>query len=195
MMKNILITGLGNPGSQYEQTKHNIGQQLFEHFEFTEKLQWREKYKGLYASLDFDDLRVHFLKPMTYMNLSGESVAPLANFFKIDLQDILVVHDELDLEFGVVTFKNGGGLAGHNGLKSIASSLGSQNFLRFRMGIGRPAIGSVSAWVLSGYPPDHAMFLEDYLQAAARAVELYIKRGFQRAASQYSKKNLIEKKE
>lgn len=190
-MMTKLIVGLGNPGSEYRNTRHNIAWQIFDNLSFASDLRWQDKYKGEMATLEIDGEKVIFIKPLTFMNLSGESVAPLANFFKIPLEDILVVHDELDLDFGTVAYKDGGGLAGHNGLKSIAQCFGKQNFKRLRVGIGRPVHGSVSNWVLSGYHGEDGEFLESYLKGAAKAVEAYIEKGFQSAARTYSKKKII----
>ena len=187
----ILIAGLGNPGSKYDGTRHNIGWDVLNYLDCFSQLQWREKFKGLYASFDIQDKRIHFLKPLTFMNLSGQSVSALMQFYKIELENILIIHDELDLPYGTIAFKNGGGLAGHNGLKSIAKDLASQDFLRLRMGIGRPVHGSVSHWVLSHYDEQQNVMLPDYFKKAAGAIELFMSEGFQKAASEYSKKQLI----
>ena len=119
-----LIVGLGNYGTKYESTRHNIGWDIFEYLSFKDRLIWKEKFKGVFASHSVNGVKYHFLKPQTYMNLSGESVAPLCSFFKVKIEDILVLHDELDLPFGTVAFKKGGGLAGHNGLKSTTRRAG-----------------------------------------------------------------------
>ncbi len=186
-----LIIGLGNYGSKYHHTRHNIGWDAFEELTFANDLKWIEKYKGLYSATQVDGEKVYFLKPQTYMNLSGESVLPMMNFFKIAVSDILVVHDEIDLPFGTIAFKNGGGLAGHNGLKSIAASLGTQEFKRLRLGVGRPVHGDVSNWVLSGYTGEESLFFREYLKGAAKALEEYLKVGFDKAATIYSKKKII----
>jgi len=186
-----LIVGLGNPGSKYHYTRHNIGWDVFEELSFAGSLKWQDKFKGHYAVLQNGSDKIYFLKPQTFMNLSGESVQPLMNFFKITLENILVVHDELDLPFGTLAFKNGGGLAGHNGLKSISSVLGSQDFKRVRLGIGRPVHGDVSNWVLSGYTGDDKDFFRPFLKGAAVALEEYIANGFEKAATTYSKKKIV----
>ena len=168
-----LIVGLGNPGLEYRNTRHNIAWDMFEKLPFFSDLVWKEKSKGLWASKEFEGEKFYFLMPQTYMNLSGESVIPFANYFKIDKENILIVHDEIDLPFGTVMFKNGGGLAGNNGLKSIAQQFGDNNFKRFRMGIGRPVHGSVSDWVLGKYHGDEAIMIDDYLQKASNAIICY----------------------
>ncbi|MFA6237164.1 MAG: aminoacyl-tRNA hydrolase [Bacteriovorax sp.] len=186
-----LIVGLGNPGSKYHNSRHNIGWDLFEGLSFFKDLKWNDKFKGQYAVHNCDSGKIYFLKPQTYMNLSGESVQPLINFFKIDVENILVVHDELDLPFGTIAFKKGGGLAGHNGLKSITEKLGTQDFKRLRVGIGRPVHGDVSNWVLSGYEGEDKLFFRAYLEGAATALEQYINMGFDKAATNYSKKKIV----
>ena len=112
---------------------------------------WKSKFKGLYSEAGVKGQKFYGLKPQTFMNLSGESVQPMAAFFKIDPSKILVIHDELDIPFGQVHFKMGGGLAGHNGLKTMAACLGTDQFARMRIGIGRPVHGSVADWVLSPF--------------------------------------------
>lgn len=183
--------GLGNPGSKYHHTRHNIGWDVFEELSFSRDLKWSEKFKGQYALYNNGMEKIYFLKPQTYMNLSGESVQPMMAFFKITIENILVVHDELDLPFGTLAFKKGGGLAGHNGLKSITATLGSQEFNRVRLGIGRPVHGDVSNWVLSGYTGEDKDFFVPYLRGAAVALEEYIKSGFDKASTNYSKKKIV----
>jgi PTH1 family peptidyl-tRNA hydrolase len=186
-----LIVGLGNPGSKYHNSRHNIGWDSFEELSFFNELKWFEKFKGHYAVYNNGPDKIYFLKPQTFMNLSGESVQPLINFFKIDVENILVVHDELDLPFGTIAFKKGGGLAGHNGLKSITERLGTQEFKRLRVGIGRPVHGDVSNWVLSGYTGEDKDFFRPYLKGVAAALEEYINLGFDKAATVCSKKKII----
>ncbi len=187
----FLIVGLGNPGREYEYTKHNIGWDIFEKLPFYNDLNWKEKSKGLWASVEYNDEKFYFLKPQTYMNLSGESIIPFANYFKIPQENVLIIHDELDLNYGTVAFKNGGGLAGHNGLKSIASQFGNQNFKRLRIGIGRPVHGDVSNWVLSRFAGEEAEFFEVYLEKASKALLCFMKQGFQTAMQRYNKKKLL----
>lgn len=187
-----LIAALGNPGLEYERTRHNIGWDILEFCDFYGDLNWKDKYKGLYASLDVNGDKVHFIKPMTYMNLSGDSVSAVARFFKVEVKDILVLQDEIDLPFGTIAFKKGGGLAGHNGLRSIKEKMGSQDFMRLRLGVGRPKHGSVSSWVLSKYRGDDEIALETYLKSAAGAIHTYIDKGYDRAANMYSRKNCLE---
>lgn len=188
-----LIVGLGNPGAQYELTRHNVGWLVLDTFKPLENVIWKSKFKGLYSEATIGGEKVYFLKPQTFMNLSGESIQPLCQFFKIELKDILVLHDELDLPFGQIHFKKGGGLAGHNGLKSTAQMMGSQEFERLRIGIGRPPRGSVSSWVLSNFPPEQDIELGIVLEKCGEALEFYFKNGLAKAANTYNKKNFLEK--
>lgn len=183
-----LIVALGNPGNEYTHTRHNVAWMVLDHLKNASSLVWREKFKGLFTTTS----DAVFLKPQTYMNLSGESVVPAAQFYKLGLNDILVIHDELDLPYGTIAFKKGGGSAGHNGLKSITGLLGAPEYNRLRVGIGKPSVGSVSNWVLSPFSSEEQIQLEDYLDATARAVELYLESGYDKAASRYSRKSLIQ---
>ena len=186
-----LIVALGNPGVEYELTRHNIGWLAVDGLSFFDSLIWKSKFKGEYSDRNMDGEKRYFLKPQTYMNLSGESAQALMTFFKIKPSEILVVHDELDLPYGTVMFKQGGGLAGHNGLKSLAKCLGTQDFNRLRLGIGRPTRGDVAGYVLSKFSQDEFDFLDPYLKESAVAIELALEKGFSKAAQQYSKKKII----
>lgn len=189
----FLVVGLGNPGSQYEETRHNIAWKVFEKLSFADDLFWKDKFKGLFAQKNIKDEQVIFLKPQTYMNLSGESVRPAMDFFKVEIDQVLVVHDEIDLPFGTVHLKKGGGLAGNNGLKSIAQHLPNQNFLRLRMGVGRPKFGDVSAHVLGKFNEEESSWMDDFTELGAKAVEMFLKSGFQRAQNKFSKKSVLPK--
>ena len=129
-----LAAFLGNPGSKYANNRHNAGRLLAQYLPFYSSLSWQKKYKGLYAF--YND--IHFLQPETYMNLSGTSVQAAAAFFKIKLDEIIVIHDELELPLGCISLKFAGGLGGHNGLRSMKACFGSADCWRIRVGIGRP---------------------------------------------------------
>ncbi len=152
-----LIAGLGNPGPRYAATRHNIGFLVAE--ELVERLggSFRSKFSGRLAEVRDGDARLAILCPETFMNLSGRSVGPALRFYKLPPERLVVVHDELDLELGDVRTKAGGGLAGHNGLRSIAEAIGSQDFLRVRIGVGRPDRGEpvpVADWLLQPFRPE-----------------------------------------
>ncbi|MEI7795112.1 MAG: aminoacyl-tRNA hydrolase [Methylococcaceae bacterium] len=144
-----LIVGLGNPGQQYEKTRHNAGF-LFLDYLFSGSWLNESRFNGQTASMIIENTPVQLLKPMAFMNRSGQAVGNLARYHKIDFNEILVVHDELDFKAGVVKLKKGGGHAGHNGLKDIIAHLGSSDFYRLRIGIDRPSSShQVSNYVLS----------------------------------------------
>lgn len=186
-----LVVGLGNPGAEYELTRHNIGWLVLDSFKPIDGAFWKSKFKGSYTDKSIGGDKVYFLKPDTFMNLSGESVQPLCQFFKILPSEILVLHDELDLPFGQIQFKKGGGLAGHNGLKSMAQCLGNQDFYRMRIGIGRPVHGSVSNWVLGRFPSEQDTELGIVLEKSADAMNAFLKQGM-KAATKYNKKDFLE---
>ncbi|OFZ25176.1 MAG: aminoacyl-tRNA hydrolase [Bdellovibrionales bacterium RIFOXYB1_FULL_37_110] len=187
----MLIVALGNPGREYENTRHNIAWLVMDRLSFFKELSWKEKFKGVFASKDFGNTKFYFLKPLTFMNLSGRSISALISFYQIDLKNIIVLHDEMDLPFGTIAFKEGGGLAGHNGLKSIVDTCGSQDFKRIRLGVGRPSVGDSKDWVLSGFNKQESVHLDIYLDSAAKALEDSIKLGFAKAAGNYSRKCLV----
>jgi len=187
-----MIVGLGNPEQRYLTTRHNVGWLALDSLENKYSLNWKEKFKGAYSEINQGQEKYILLKPLTYMNKSGESVVPATSFFKVAIEDVLVIHDELDLPFGTIAYKVGGGLAGHNGLKSIAELCGSQNFARLRIGIGRPQFGSVSSYVLSDFDKEQAPFLDTYLQRIFDSLEFYMAEGLQKTIVRYNKKNVLE---
>jgi PTH1 family peptidyl-tRNA hydrolase len=170
-----LAVFLGNPGQEYSRNRHNAGRLLAEALPFFPSLSWQKKYKGLYAVRD----NVHYLMPETYMNRSGESVQAVAAFYKIKIEEIIIVHDELELPLGTISLKFSGGLGGHNGLRSMKSCFGNADFWRLRIGIGRPdsrlpgeggPAGSgegVYDWVLSDFSDGELETLYPTLEAGA----------------------------
>ena len=168
----MLVVGLGNPGREYERTRHNAGWLVLEELARRHDGSWRSKFSGSLAEVRVGDLRLGLLKPETYMNESGRSAGAAARFFKVEPEQLLVVHDDVDLEAGRLQARAGGGLAGHNGLRSLGQHLGSQDFLRLRIGVGRPGRGdsrSVADWVLSPFAPEDDV--EAVVGEAADAVE------------------------
>ncbi len=180
----LLVVGLGNPGQKYAATRHNVG------FMVVDKLaeRWkagayREKFSGVFSRLSSPDAVL--LKPLTFMNLSGESVQAAMQFFKVELRDVLVVHDELDLPFGECRLKQGGGAAGHNGLRSIMQHCGGEAFPRLRIGIGRPRGESVSH-VLGEFASAERATLDDVLDSAALGVEAVLAKGVAQAMNAFN---------
>lgn len=188
---NYLIAFLGNPGTQYKNTRHNAGVRCIEHLSFYHELSWQEKFKGRFARHvlagadggarlspspgSVGSITVGLLIPQTFMNRSGESVSTAASFYKLKSSSVIIVHDDLETEFGKYDIKKGGGLGGHNGLRSIAGLLASKDFIRLRIGISRPKRGSVSSYVLGKFTPEEAAELPGVLEEAARLLEEYVK--------------------
>ena len=169
----LLVVGLGNPGRDYARNRHNVGSMVVDELARRHAGSWRGKFSGRLAEVRIDGHKVALLKPETYMNESGRSVQAAARFFKVEPDAILVVHDEGDFDLGRLQARRGGGLAGHNGLRSIAQQLGTSDFLRLRIGVGRPERGDprpLADYVLSDFEPhDDA---ERLVAKAADAVEL-----------------------
>jgi peptidyl-tRNA hydrolase, PTH1 family len=186
-----LIVAVGNPGLEYEQTKHNVAWTILDEHPDFRKLNWKSKFKGHYAEAQIGTKKIWLLKPQTYMNLSGESVQPFCQFYKISPEKVLVLHDELDIPLGQIHFKMGGGLAGHNGLKSIAAHLGTENFARMRIGIGKPIHGSVSDWVLSPFRGDDLIIWKKVSEKCMEAVNECVLFGINTVSGKWNKKNLV----
>jgi PTH1 family peptidyl-tRNA hydrolase len=153
----LLIAGLGNPGREHERDRHNAGWMVVDELARRHGGTWRSKFSGRLAELRVEESRIALLKPETYMNESGRSIAAASRYFKVEPDALLVVHDDVDLEVGRLQARLGGGLAGHNGLRSISGALGTQDFVRLRIGVGRPGRGdprSVADYVLAPFAPD-----------------------------------------
>lgn len=180
-----LIVGLGNPGPEYSKTRHNAGVWFVEELasRFNISLRAEKKYFGLYGKGQIGGQLVHILIPTTFMNCSGKAVAPLVNFFRIPVDNILVAHDELDMEPGVCKIKLGGGHGGHNGLRDIIASLANnKNFYRLRIGIGHPGHREkVTGHVLGKPPANEKQLIEQAIDEAIRCVELWQQDGLKKA--------------
>ena len=172
-----MIVGLGNPGSEYEQTRHNAG------FWFIDELAWQykatlkeeKKFFGSVARISISGSDLWFLKPSTFMNRSGQAVAALAQFYKIKPEEILVVHDELDIPCGRIKFKLGGGNGGHNGLKDIQARLGTSDFYRLRLGIDHPGDRNlVVGYVLNKPSPEHRQQIDEAINKSLKAVPMLL---------------------
>ncbi len=178
----LLVVGLGNPGREYARHRHNVGHMVADELARRHGGSWRSKFSGQLAEIRLDGHKVALLKPETYMNESGRSVGAAARFFKVDPDRVLVVHDEGDFDLGRLQLRHGGGLAGHNGLRSIAAHLKTPDFLRLRIGVGRPERGDprpLADYVLSNFEPhDEA---EALIARAADAVEQLDAEGVERA--------------
>jgi peptidyl-tRNA hydrolase, PTH1 family len=183
----LLVAGLGNPGREYQRSRHNVGWLVADDLVARHGGSYRSKFSGRLAEQRLDDLRIAVLKPETYMNLSGRSLGAAARFFKADPESVLVIHDDVDLAEGRLQVRRGGGLAGHNGLRSIAQALGSQDFLRLRIGVGRPGRGDprpVADYVLSPFEPH--VDLDALVARSADAVEVLAREGLETAQREFN---------
>lgn len=178
-----LVVGLGNPGRRYAQTRHNAG------FLVVDRLaeRWgasvdRKQFGALVESVRIADAPVVLAKPQTFMNLSGQAVASLRGFYKSELDEVVVIHDEVDLDFGAVKLKKGGGHGGHNGLRDIQAKAGGNGFVRVRVGVSRPPAGWDTAdWVLGKFSSAEQAALPDLVEDACDAVEAVLREGLDRA--------------
>ena len=181
------IVGLGNPGPQYARTRHNVGFQIIDRFAaahqfITRKMQLNSiTLPGAHANE-----RVVLARPMTYVNESGRAVGPLLRWLKADIADLLVIYDELDLPVGKIRIRPGGGSAGHNGMRSVIQHLGTDQFARLRIGIGKPVHGTGADFVLTGFGRDESPVINDALDRAVGAVETFIERGLVPAMNLYN---------
>ncbi len=183
----MLIVGLGNPGSKYQRNRHNVGFHVLDALASHKGAPaFRDKLKGELTRVSHADRELILLKPQTFMNLSGQSVRAAMTFFRVELRDVLVVHDELDVPFGEIRLKQGGGAAGHNGLRSIISDCGGADFARLRVGIGRPVHGTVESFVLSDFSSDERSRLDLVRGTAVAAVLTSIEHGFPTAMNQFN---------
>ncbi|WLR50907.1 aminoacyl-tRNA hydrolase [Bacillus tianshenii] len=183
-----LIVGLGNPGKKYAETRHNAGFMVIDHL--AEQLNislTKEKFNGIYGDGIINGEKVLLLKPLTYMNLSGESIAPLMDYFNIPIEDLIVIYDDLDLPTGKVRLRLKGGTGGHNGLKSIFQHLGSKEFKRVRIGIGRPQ-GPIPVvdYVLGRFNNEESIEMKEAIEHAAKACEAWVTTPFQEVMNQYN---------
>lgn len=215
-----LVAFLGNPGREYERTRHNVAWQFAESLPFYGALLWQEKFRGDYAVMETAALaerfaqsgllaakdggtpalpkdapgRIHFLKPRTYMNLSGEAIGELARFFKITAEQILVVHDELELPFGTVSLKQAGGLGGHNGLRSTKAVLGTADFWRLRFGLTKPQGRDIADYVLSDFSADERPALQTvFTETAPLLARLLLSSDPARLIPAWGKKKITER--
>ena len=193
-----LIVGLGNPGKRYEKTRHNIGFMVLEKLAARWEIELKQKsFNALWGKGMANGNTVLLAEPQTFMNLSGTAVRQLQSFFKTDISNLIVIHDDLDLPFGSIRMKAGGGTAGHKGLSSIESNLGNSGFIRVRLGIGKPVDKSrIEGYVLEPFRKEEQEVLPDVIDRAADASAEIVWNGLQKAVSKYQTKNIkFSKKE
>lgn len=182
-----IIAGLGNPGAKYDGTRHNIGFDVVDNLAERLNAEFIEKFDGLLAEVRYNSEKLYLLKPQTFMNLSGKSVAGLANFYKIDVSDIFIIHDEMNIPFNTLKIRHNGSAGGHNGLKSIIECLGSDKFPRLKMGIGRDASKDVVAYVLGRYKAEELSLFDDFINKGADACIEVLNNGLNKAMTIYNK--------
>ncbi|WP_342513931.1 aminoacyl-tRNA hydrolase [Sporosarcina sp. FSL K6-1522] len=175
-----MIIGLGNPGKQYEKTRHNVGFHVID--ELCNRLSapaMQAKFNGMYTVVHRPEGKVMLVKPLTYMNLSGECVRPLMDYFDVAVEDIVVLYDDLDIAPGTIRLRQKGSAGGHNGMKSLIAHLGTDAFNRIRIGVGRPTGGmKVPDYVLSPFSKEESPLIEDMVQKSASACEAWFSKPY-----------------
>ncbi len=183
----LLVAGLGNPGPEHARDRHNVGWMVVDELARRHQGSFKGKFRGRLADVRVGSAKLALLKPETYMNESGAAIQAAASFYKLPPEQVVVVHDDVDLETARLQTRLGGGLAGHNGLRSIAQRLGSQDFLRLRIGVGRPGRGDprpVADYVLSGFTPEDDA--EAIVGRAADAVECLVAEGLEETQRRFN---------
>lgn len=181
-----IVAGLGNPGREYENTRHNVGFDVIDLLAKKYNIEVnRLKFKGEYGETTIGQDKVLFIKPNTYMNLSGESLGEISKFFKVPSTNIIVIQDDVDLPLGRLRIRTTGSAGGHNGLKSIIAHLGTEDFVRIRIGVGQPAQDMITH-VLGKIPKEQQQVLNLVYKAASEAVEIVIKEGSEAAMNKFN---------
>ena len=179
-----LIIGLGNPGKEYENTRHNIGFMVINNY--LKDASWQRKFNALYCAEVINNEKVIFIKPETFMNLSGNSVIEFVNFYKIEAKDILVIHDDLDLPFGKIRIKTNSSAGGHNGIKSIINRLGHNNFARLKIGISHNTNGDTKDFVLGKFNKEQLEEINKLYSITNKIIEAFIKYDINKVMNDYN---------
>lgn len=191
-----IVAGLGNPGSEYEKTKHNVGFMFVD--ALAEKLgvtDWKDKFDAKIGEARIGAEKVLLVKPQTYMNESGQAIGPLMNFYKLGAEDLIVVHDDMDIPAGTIRIRKKGSAGGHNGIKSVLAHVGDEHFARVRIGIGRPMPGwTVVNHVLAPFVPEDVPKIDEAIKYLVPAVECMVTDDVDKAMNQYNPKKAKKKK-
>ena len=183
-----IIVGLGNPGKEYEKTRHNVGFRVLD--KVADKLNidvGKSKFKGLYGSKGMLDKKIILCKPQTYMNLSGDSVIELLNYYKADVSDLIVIYDDIDIDVGKIRIKPSGSPGTHNGMKDITKKIGSKDFIRVRIGTGKPTDGrDLADYVLGKFDKSEEKVIEDTIEKASEAVIEIVNYGVEKVMNKYN---------
>ncbi len=185
----FLIVGLGNPGSKYALTRHNIGFMAVDLFAMSAgSPPWKEEHKAHVCKFQMDNEQILLVKPMTFMNLSGQSVQSLLQFYKIPIENMIVVQDDIDQGFGAIRFHKNRGHGGHNGVRNISELLGTADYIRLKLGVGRPPHPemSVADYVLQKFSSEEQQQLPDFLNKAGDALESVIFEGLSKASTKFN---------
>jgi len=190
-----LIVGLGNPGRQYENTRHNIGFDALDYFARKYNLSFdKSKFDGLYAQGIVKSQKVILLKPQTFMNLSGDSVAPFANYFDIPMENVIILHDDIEFDVGVIKIRKKGSGGTHNGMKDIVIKLASTDFPRIRIGVGNDKKMELYSYVLGHIPEDERKILDGSVEKCSLILEEYLTNGIDSAMNLYNEKKKKKEK-
>ncbi len=181
-----MIVGLGNPGKDYQNTRHNVGFMVLDYFPGNNS--WKEKFNAMYTTEMINGEKVLFVKPLTFMNLSGDAVVEFMNYYNIELEDLLVIHDDLDLPFGKYKIKVDSSAGGHNGIKSIINRLGSQDFARLKIGISHDRSIDTKDYVLGKFSKTDKELFEGMLPIFKKIINCFIKDGIDRTMNIYNTK-------
>lgn len=185
-----LIVGLGNPGIEYQNTRHNIGFMMLDSYASSHNFTFsKTKYNGMYAEIFFGSEKVIFLKPLSYMNLSGEVVRKFVDYYHIDVQDLLIIHDDLDLPFGKIKVKPSGSSGGHNGLKNIEFHLNTQNYKRFKIGISNNKQINTKDYVLGKFSREELEEISHLAIRVSEMIDAFLAKDFSDIMNQYNRKS------
>lgn len=185
----LMIVGLGNPGQKYENTRHNVGFWVIDKIAQQLNIKVEKKQaQSLVQTAFWEGKKILLVKPQTYMNLSGQAVQELINFYRDQIDDFIVIHDDLDLPVGQLRFKTGGGAGGHNGIKSISQHLNSQDFARLKVGIGRPGFQDVKDYVLTSFGGEEKTAILEATDGAVEGIKTWITKGIERAMNEFNQK-------
>lgn len=183
-----VIVGLGNPGAEYAETRHNAGFLAVDGYAEQLSIEFRVKFQGQWAEAVGKTGKILLLKPQTYMNLSGRAVRELLQFYKIPCEDLLVVHDDMDLPLGKIRLRERGSAGGHNGIRSLIAELGTENFWRLKIGVGRPSANRDPAqYVLSPFTADELPVVEDVLESSGKVLDLWLNNEAVKAMNIYNR--------
>ncbi|AIS61483.1 aminoacyl-tRNA hydrolase [Listeria ivanovii] len=182
-----LIAGLGNPGKKYERTRHNVGFMVVDELSFRHQTPWKKaKFNGMVSEINVNGEKMLLVKPLTFMNASGECIRPLMDYYNIPMKDVLIIYDDLDLPVGKIRLRQKGSAGGHNGMKSIIQHVKTQEFNRIRVGVSRPSHGEVINYVLGDFPKSEQADIIEAIQKSADAVEDFAKLPFIEVMNKYN---------